>query len=68
MPGMNFQMLSAGHPHGLESWCDFSGALSSWRMEKVHATMVTLWAAGAEYVDAKNIPEAHSVSTYIPLR
>lgn len=29
--------------------------------------MVRLWAAGAECVDAKTIPEAHSISTYIPV-
>lgn len=55
-------MPEASHPYAMENWHDFL-ELSLWRMGEVHAAIVRLWATKAEYVDAKNIPEAPSIYT-----
>lgn len=36
--------------------------------EEVRAAIVRLWAAEADCVDAKNNPEVHSISTWIPVK
>ena len=35
---------------------------------EVRAAIVRLWAAEADCVDAKNIPEVHSISTWISVK